>query len=173
MKVNKLTKEPTYEEYSVEIAKFPEALEAARKLANAVVEINDKVVRVRGHFYAPEVFARIVEGMKDSGEPGLAFYETVNAGNANDHAYDLNTCNPCGEQFLPAGPGKDGRTYMGNCNLSSLHAAHEEFWNPDGTYNMAAMRNVARVQQRFMDNVTDVSWYPIPMQNMTARLERT
>lgn len=172
VKVNKLTKEPTFEEYSVEIEKYPEALEAARKLPNAVVEITDKYVRVRGHFYAPEVFARVVEGMRDSGEPGLAFYETVNAGNANDHAYDLNTCNPCGEQFLPAGPGKDGRTYMGNCNLSSLHAAHEEFWNPDGSYNMNAMRAVARVQQRFMDNVTDVSWYPIPLQNMTARLER-
>jgi ribonucleoside-diphosphate reductase alpha chain len=172
VKLNKLTKEPTFEEYSVEIEAFPEALEAARKLPNAVVEITDKLVRVRGHFYAPEIFSRVVEGMRDSGEPGLAFYETVNAGNANDHAYDLNTCNPCGEQFLPAGPGKDGRTYMGNCNLSSLHAAHEEFWNPDGTYNMNSMRTVARIQQRFMDNVTDVSWYPIPMQNMTARLER-
>jgi ribonucleoside-diphosphate reductase alpha chain len=172
VKVNKLTKEATYEEYSVEIAKFPEALDAARRLPNAVVEITDNIIRVRGYFYAPEVFGRVIEGMKDSGEPGLAFYETVNAGNANNHAYDLNTCNPCGEQFLPAGPGKDGRTYMGNCNLSSVHAAHADFWNPDGSYNFAAMRAVARIQQRFMDNVTDVSWYPIPAQNMTARLER-
>jgi ribonucleoside-diphosphate reductase alpha chain len=172
IKVNKLTKEPTYEEYSVEIAKHPDCLEAARKLPNGVVEITDKHVKVRGHFYAPEVFGRIVEGMRDSGEPGLAFYETVNAGNANNHAYELNTCNPCGEQFLPAGPGLDGRIYMGNCNLSSLHAAHLDFWNPDGSYNFAAMRASARVQQRFMDNVTDVSWYPIPAQNMTARLER-
>lgn len=171
-KVNKLTKEPIFEEYSVDIDKYPEALEAARRLPNGVVEITEKLVRVRGYLYAPDVFARIVEGMRDSGEPGLAFYETVNAGNANDHAYDLNTCNPCGEQFLPAGPGRDGRTYMGNCNLSSMHAAHAEFWNPDGSYNMASMRTVARVQQRFMDNVTDVSWYPIPLQNMTARMER-
>ena len=72
VKVNKLTKEPTFEEYSVEIEAFPEALEAARKLPNAVVEITDKLVRVRGHFYAPEIFSRIVEGMRDSGEPGLA-----------------------------------------------------------------------------------------------------
>lgn len=172
VKVNRLTKEPTYEQYSVDINKYPEALEAARKLSNAVVEITDKHVRVGSHFYAPEVFARIVEGMKDSGEPGIAFFDHVNAGNANDHAYDLNTCNPCGEQFLPAGPGKDGRTYMGNCNLSSLHAAHNAFWSPDGSYNFAAMRAVAKIQQRFMDNVSDISWYPIPAQNMTARLER-
>ncbi|MBU6453977.1 MAG: hypothetical protein KGS72_19515 [Cyanobacteria bacterium REEB67] len=172
IKVNKLTKEPTYEEYSVDITKHPEAIEAARRLSNATVEITDKYVRVRGFFYAPDVFARIVEGMRDSGEPGIGFYETINAANANNHAYDLNTCNPCGEQFLPAGPGHDGRTYMGNCNLSSLHAAHSDFFAPDGTYNMSAMRSVVRIQQRFMDNVSDVSWYPIPMQNMTARLER-
>lgn len=172
VKVNRLTKEPTYEEYSVDIARYPEALEAARKLNNASVEITDKHVRVRGHLYAPDVFARIIEGMKDSGEPGIGFYDHINAGNANNHAYDLNTCNPCGEQFLPAGPGKDGRIYMGNCNLSSLHAAHRDFWHPDGSYNFQAMRVVAKIQQRFMDNVSDISWYPIPAQNMTARLER-
>lgn len=170
--VNKLTKEPVFEEYSVDLTRYPDALDAARSLKNAVVEITDKYVKVRGHFYAPDVFQRIVEGMRDSGEPGLGFYETINGGNANDHVYDLNTCNPCGEQFLPAGPGKDGNFYMGNCNLSSVHAAHADFWNPDGTYNMAAMKAVARVQQRYMDNVTDVSWYPIPAQNMTARMER-
>ncbi len=171
-KVNKLTKEPLYEEYAVDLSQWPEAIIAARQIPNAQVEITDKSVKARGYFYAPEVFARIVEGMKDSGEPGLAFYETVNNANANNHAYDLNTCNPCGEQFLPAGPGLDGRTYMGNCNLSSLHAAHEDFFNEDGSYNFSAMKQTASIQQRFMDNVTDVSWYPIPAQNMTARLER-
>lgn len=172
IKVNRLTKEPTYQEYAVDIKAYPEAIEAARSLKHAIVEITDKYVKVKGHFYAPEVFNRIVEGMRDSGEPGLGFYDTINEGNANDHVYDLNTCNPCGEQFLPAGPGKDGNYYMGNCNLSSMHAAHPDFWNPDGTYNMQAMRATARIQQRFMDNVTDVSWYPIPAQNMTARMER-
>lgn len=172
LKVNRLTKEPIYEEYAVDIEKYPEALEAARRLSTANVEITDRHVRVRSHFYAPEVFARIVEGMKDSGEPGIAFFDHVNTGNANNHAYDLDTCNPCGEQFLPAGPGKDGRVYMGNCNLSSLQAAHADFWNADGSYNFVTMRTVAKFQQRFMDNVSDISWYPIPAQNMTARLER-
>ncbi len=172
VKVNRLTKEPVFQEYAVDIQQYPEAIEAARNLRHTSVEITDRYVKVKGHFYAPEVFQRIVEGMRDSGEPGLGFYETINAGNANDHVYDLNTCNPCGEQFLPAGPGKDGMYYMGNCNLSSMHAGHLDFWNPDGTYNMSAMKSVAKLQQRFMDNVTDVSWYPIPAQNMTARMER-
>ena len=171
-KVNKLTKESVLEEYSVDLISYPEALHAARQVDNAAVEITDTYVRVRGHFYAPDVFTRIIEGMKTSGEPGLAFYDTINAANANDHVYNLHTCNPCGEQFLPAGPGLDGRYYMGTCNLTSMNAAHSDFWNADGTYSMAKMRDVARVMQRFMDNVSDVSWYPIPAQNMTSRLER-
>lgn len=171
-KINKLTKEMVYEEYSVDLTQFPEALDAARQMDNAAVEITEAYVRVRGHFYAPDVFERIVEGMRSSGEPGLAFYDTINKANANDHVYELHTCNPCGEQFLPAGPGLDGRFYMGTCNLTSMHAAHRDFWNADGSYNMEKMKEVARVMQRFMDNVTDVSWYPLPAQNMTSRLER-
>lgn len=171
-KVNKLTKEQTFEEYCVDLTQYPEAIDAARQMDNAAVEINEAYVRVRGYLYAPDVFERIIEGMRSSGEPGLAFYETINAANANDHVYELHTCNPCGEQFLPAGPGSDGRFYMGTCNLTSMHAAHRDFWHADGSYNMERMKEVARMMQRFMDNVTDVSWYPLPAQNMTSRLER-
>ncbi|MBX9722927.1 MAG: hypothetical protein K2X81_16110, partial [Candidatus Obscuribacterales bacterium] len=172
VKVNKLSKELVYEEYSIDLNVYPEAREAARKLAHAQVELSENELRVKGHFYAPELFQRIIDGMQSSGEPGIAFFDTVNAANANDHIYELNTCNPCGEQFLPAGRGFDGRIYMGTCNLSSMHAAHKDFWNADGSYNMERMKDVARIMQRFMDNISDVSWYPLPAQNMTTRLER-
>jgi ribonucleoside-diphosphate reductase alpha chain len=171
-RINKLTKELEYEEYSVNLHLFPEALDAARQIDNASVEITEQFVRVRGHLYAPDVFQRIIEGMRSSGEPGLAFYDRINAANANDHIYELNTCNPCGEQFLPAGPGFDGRYYMGTCNLTSMHAAHRDFWKEDGSYDTEKMQATAAIMQRFMDNVSDVSWYPLPAQNMTSRLER-
>lgn len=171
-KINKLTKEPMYEEYSVDLTLYPEARESAKRVVGARIEVNELTVKVRGHLYAPEVFQRLIEGMRTSGEPGIAFYEHVNAANANRHVYDLHTCNPCGEQFLPAGPGKDGRVYMGTCNLSSMHAAHRDFWLEDGSYNMSKMMETAAIMQRFMDNVSDVSWYPIAEQNMTTRMER-
>jgi ribonucleotide reductase alpha subunit len=171
-RINKLTKENIYEEYAVDLTVFPDAREAAREVEEAQVEVTDSHVKVRGHLYAPDVFLRIVEGMKTSGEPGLAFYDTVNAANANHHIYDLDTCNPCGEQFLPAGRGKDGRLYMGTCNLTSMNAAHKDFFNDAGTYDFAKMEAVAAVMQRFMDNVSDVSWYPLAAQNLTSRLER-
>ena len=172
VKVNKLSKELVYEEYSVDLNIYPEAREAARRLDYAQVELKESELTVRGHLYAPEVFQRIIDGMQSSGEPGIAFYDHVNAANANNHIYDLNTCNPCGEQFLPAGKGSDGRVYMGTCNLASMHAAHKELFNEDGSFNTQRMKDIAKIMQRFMDNVSDVSWYPIPAQNMTTRMER-
>lgn len=172
--INKLTKEFVYEEYYADLEKYPEALASANPDESFTIVKEDKVigVAVRGSLYAPDVFDRIVENMQDSGEPGFAFYDLVNETNANSHIYDLDTCNPCGEQFLPAGLGKDGKTtFMGNCNLSSLNAAHEVFM-AHNDYDWAKLKDVVTLQQRFMDNVTDVSWYPIPQQNMTARLER-
>lgn len=171
-KINRLTKELVYQEYAIDLSLYPEAREAAAKLVDAQIEVSETELKVKGHFYAPEIFQRIIDGMKTSGEPGIAFYDHVNAANANNHIYDLHTCNPCGEQFLPAGRGKDGRVYMGTCNLSSMHAAHKDFWNADGTYRMESMKNAARIMQRFMDNVSDVSWYPLVEQNMTTRMER-
>lgn len=170
--INRLTKEPVFEEYSVDLQEFPDALQAAEEFTGTTYDANAAQVKVQGVLYAPEVFARIVEGMRTAGEPGLAFYENVNAANANSHVYQLDTCNPCGEQFLPAGRGSDDRLYMGTCNLASMHAAHADFWRADGSFDYEAMKEVAVVMQRFMDNVTDVSWYPIPAQNLTSRLER-
>jgi len=174
---NNLTKEPVFEKYSVCTKEFPEAMFASRGLENETnVLLSSDKLHVEGYFYAPDVFKRITEGMRDSGEPGIAFYGTINDSNANNHVYDLNTCNPCGEQFLPAGPGKDGRYYMGNCNLSSMNAAHADFLDYTDehkvVYRYREMQEAVKLQQRFMDNVTDVSWYPIPAQNMTARMER-
>lgn len=163
-KINKHTKELLYYHYAVDKERYPEA---GVWKSNAGPRPGDP-----GHIYAPDLFDRICENMCDSGEPGIAFYSTVNMANGNPHIYDLDTCNPCGEQFLPAGPGKDGRVYMGNCNLSTMHAAHTWFCTRDGRMLSNEFAKAVAVQQRFMDNVTDVSWYPIPEQNMTARMER-
>jgi ribonucleotide reductase alpha subunit len=170
--INRLTREPLFEEYTVDLTVFPDALPAAQEFTGTTYDVAPERIKVLGALYAPEVFARIVEGMRTAGEPGLAFYDSVNAANANSHVYQLDTCNPCGEQFLPAGRGRDGRLYMGTCNLASMHAAHASFWGPDGSFDYQSMKDVAQVMQRFMDNVTDVSWYPIPAQNLTSRLER-
>lgn len=176
-KVNPLNKEPLYELYSVSLEAFPEALEAASRQGFQILKSEDgKLIQVKKDgaycFYAPDIFKRICIGMVNGGEPGIQFSDLVEAGNANSHIYELHTCNPCGEQNLPAQIGNDGLEYRGICNLTTLHSAHPDFWDGSGNYNYERMEELADLATEFMDDVTTVTHFPIPAQNSTARRER-
>lgn len=176
-KVNPLNKEPLFELYSVNLDAFPEALESAVRQGFQVLKSDDgKLIQVKRDgaycFYAPDIFKRICIGMVNGGEPGIQFSDLVEAGNANNHVYELHTCNPCGEQNLPAQIGNDGLEYRGICNLTTLHSAHPEFWDGNGNYIYERMEELADLATEFMDDVTTVSHFPIPAQNSTARRER-
>jgi ribonucleoside-diphosphate reductase alpha chain len=176
-KVNPLNKEPLFELYSVSLDEFPEAEESAKQQGFLVLKSEDgKLMQVKKDgaycFYAPDIFKRICVGMVNGGEPGIQFSEHVEAANANRHIYELHTCNPCGEQNLPAQIGKDGLEYRGICNLTTLHAAHPDFWDENGNYSWEKMEELAELSTEFMDDVTTVSHFPILAQNSTARRER-
>jgi ribonucleotide reductase alpha subunit len=176
-KVNPLNKEPLFELYSVNLDEFPEALESVQKQGLQVFKSEDgKLIQVKEDgvfcFYAPDIFKRIAIGMINGGEPGIQFADHVEAANANKHIYELHTCNPCGEQNLPAQIGKDGLEYRGICNLTTLHASHKDFWDENGNYLWEKMEELGELATEFMDDVTTVSHFPILAQNSTARRER-
>lgn len=176
-RVNPLNKEPLFQLYSVNLEEFPEAEEAAVRQGLTVLKSDyGNLIQVKQDgtycFYAPDIFKRICVGMVNGGEPGLQFADNVERSNANSHIYELNTCNPCGEQNLPACVGKDGLEYRGVCNLTTIHAAHKDFWDENGNYNFEKMQEVAELATEFMDDVTTVTHFPIPAQNSTARRER-
>ena len=176
-KVNPLNKEPLYELYSVNLEQFSEAEESAKRQGLQVLKSDDgKLIQVKKDgafcFYAPDIFKRISLGMVNGGEPGIQFADHVETANANHHVYELHTCNPCGEQNLPAQIGKDGIEYRGICNLTTMHAAHKDFWDEKGNYLWEKMEEVAELATEFMDDVTTVSHFPILAQNSTARRER-
>ncbi len=176
-KVNPLNKEPLYELYSVNLEDYPMAEESAKKQGLYVLKSNDgKLIQVKKDgaycFFAPDIFKRICLGMVNGGEPGIQFADLVEAGNANKHVYELHTCNPCGEQNLPAQIGKDGVEYRGICNLTTMHASHPDFWDESGSFRYEKMEEIADLSTEFMDDVTTVSHFPILAQNSTARRER-
>jgi len=176
-KVNPLNKEPLYQLYSVSLEECPEAEESAKTQGLQVLKSDDgKLIQVKKDgascFYAPDIYKRITIGMVNGGEPGIQFGDLVEAGNANSHIYELHTCNPCGEQNLPAGIGKDGLEYRGICNLTTLHAAHKDYFDENGNYLYEKMQEIAELSTEFMDDVTTVTHFPILAQNSTARRER-
>ena len=176
-KVNPLNKEPLFELYSISLEEFPEAEEMAQKQGLQIFKSDDgKRIQVKLDgvfcFYAADLFKRICIGMVNGGEPGIQFADRVEAANANHHIYELHTCNPCGEQNLPAQIGKDGLEYRGICNLTTLHAAHNDYWDESGNYIWEKIEEIAELATEFMDDVTTVSHFPILTQNSTARRER-
>lgn len=120
-----------------------------------------------GMIYAPDVWNRIVASAHKYAEPGIAFIDTVNRHNflANSMGA-LFSCNPCAEQFLH---------FNNACNLGSIDVA--KFFNEDATgewkekINWDRLERVVRWSVRFLDNVIDAGYFPLP--EITDVVKRT
>jgi len=107
---------------------------------------------------ARQIFDEIVDSAWKMGEPGCVFLDAVNEVNPVPGLGRIEACNPCGEQFL-----HDGDV----CNLGSINL--EKFVTPDGKIDEAKLQRIAALGTRFLDNVVDLSDFPVERVNK-ARL---
>ncbi len=101
-----------------------------------------KVVRAR------ELFENIVQHAHHNGEPGVLFLDAANRSNPVGHLYQLESTNPCGEQFL--GPYE-------NCCLGSINLS--QHFSPDGQVNWEKLRKDVELSTRFLDDVVEANAY--------------
>ena len=99
--------------------------------------------------YEREVLYEIAESAWKTGDPGVLFIDTIEAGNTTPALGRLDTTNPCGES--PLYPDEA-------CNLGSIDVS--KFWN-DGI-DEDRLRETVETAVRFLDSVIDVSSYPLP-----------
>ncbi|MDO8581490.1 MAG: adenosylcobalamin-dependent ribonucleoside-diphosphate reductase [bacterium] len=109
---------------------------------------------------ARQLMDRIVESAWTNGEPGVLFPDTANRTNPVPHLGRLEATNPCGEQWL-----HDNDV----CNLGSINLAQ---FAKDGKLDEARLREVARLSTRMLDNVVDISDFPVESVNKQARENR-
>jgi ribonucleotide reductase alpha subunit/intein/homing endonuclease len=97
---------------------------------------------------ARDLFDQIVKQAHHNGEPGVLFLDAANRANPVSHLYELESTNPCGEQFL--GPFEN--CCLGSINLSRLHTA-------DNKVDWKKLAELTEQTTRFLDDVVNANNY--------------
>jgi ribonucleoside-diphosphate reductase alpha chain len=137
--------------------KFMEAVKKGEKYSL----INPRGKQEAGQEDAREIFDMIVEYSWKNGDPGIVFIDRINRENPTPNAGEIESTNPCGEQpLLP----------YEACNLGSINLA--QMIAQDNRVDYAKLGKITRLAVHFLDNVIDVSKYPLDKITETVRSNR-
>ncbi len=98
---------------------------------------------------ARQLWREICESAWKSGDPGVVFMDRVWETQPNPQMGDIQTSNPCGEEFLEN---------YGNCCLGSINLDKHV---SGGAFDWNSLEDTVRTAVRFLDDVIEVNQFPL------------